>query len=54
MDYHISPEFPNTVWTAASVVLAILGAFGIASNLTIIIAYLRNHSVSSFYILITK
>ena len=54
MEYNISPDFPNLVWDAASVVLAILGAFGISSNLTIIIAYLRNNSVSAYFRLITK
>ena len=54
MDYNISPDFPNSVWNAASVVLAILGAFGISSNLTIIITYFRNNSVSACYVLITK
>ena len=54
MEYNISPDFPNSVWNAASVVLAILGAFGISSNLTIIITYLRNNSVSACFILITK
>ena len=54
MEYNISPDFPNSVWNAASVVLAILGGFGIASNLTIIVTYLRNNSVSACFILITK
>ena len=54
MEYNISPDFPNSVWNAASVVLAILGGFGIASNLTIIVTYLRNNSVSACFILISK
>ena len=45
MEYYTHPNFPNSVWVATSVVLAILGAFGIASNLTIVMAYLKNDSV---------
>ena len=45
VEYYTNPDFPNSVWAAASITLAILGGFGIISNLAIVFVYVRNKSV---------
>ena len=49
-DYFTSPDIPSWVWVTTSVVLTIIGSFGMTSNLMIIVTYLRNKSVNIYYL----
>ena len=49
--YYTNPDIPTWLWISSSVILIIIGLFGITSNLTIIVAYCRNKAVSYFLIL---
>ena len=45
LSYYTAPDIPSWVWFCSSVILSIIGAFGIFSNLAVIIAYIKNKSV---------
>ena len=45
LSYYTAPDIPSWVWICSSVILSIIGAFGIFSNLIVIIAYIKNKSV---------
>ena len=49
-DYFTSPDIPSWVWVTTSVVLTIIGSFGMTSNLMIIVTYLRHKSVNIYYL----
>ena len=49
-DYFTSPDIPSWVWVTTSVVLTIIGSFGMTSNLMIIVTYLRHKSVNVYYL----
>ena len=49
-DYFTSPDIPSWVWVTTSVVLTIIGSFGMTSNLMIIVTYLRHKSVKIYYL----
>ena len=46
MGYHVNEDFPTSAWIASSITLALLGCFGIFSNFTIVIVYIRKPTVS--------
>ena len=46
MGYYVNEDFPTSAWIASSITLALLGGFGIFSNITIVIVYIRKPAVS--------
>ena len=48
--YYTSPEIEKWVFQVSSTIMAITGCFGILSNLSVIVAYFRNTSVSEFMV----
>ena len=46
MGYYVNEDFPTSAWIASSITLALLGGFGIFSNFTIVIVYIRKPAVS--------
>ena len=49
MGYYVNEDFPTSAWIASSITLALLGGFGIFSNIVIVIVYIRKPAVS-FYL----
>ena len=45
LSYHTSPDIPGWAWISISVMFATIGAFGIFSNLIIIVAYVKTKTV---------
>ena len=45
--YLVQPDIPGWLFTSASVYMALIGVFGIVSNLAVLVAYLRIRAVST-------
>ena len=54
LSYYTAPDIPSWVWICSSVTLSLIGAFGIFSNLIVIIAYIKNKSVGKqqFFVIV--
>ena len=46
----MNPDLPDWLWATSSIVMGVTGSLAIATNLIVIVAYIRNKSVSEFII----
>ena len=46
--YYVSPDFPESVFIGAAVVMGIMGIFAWTTNLIVVVAYIRNRFVRKY------
>ena len=52
--YYISPDIQPWVFIASVIVMLLIGIFGLFGNTAIMLAYIKNDSVSLFEVTIVK